>query len=37
MCNVTHYALAVTVRANWQVIFRFADGDAPDVDHVDYH
>ena len=28
---------AVTVRANWRVIFRFADGDALDVDYVDYH
>jgi proteic killer suppression protein len=28
---------AVTVRANWRVIFRFADGDAWDVDYVDYH
>jgi proteic killer suppression protein len=28
---------AVTVRANWQVIFRFAEGDALDVDYVDYH
>ncbi|HWZ44047.1 MAG TPA: type II toxin-antitoxin system RelE/ParE family toxin [Candidatus Saccharimonadales bacterium] len=28
---------AVTVRANWRVIFRFADGDAFDVDYVDYH
>ena len=28
---------AVTVRANWRVIFRFADGDASDVDYVDYH
>ena len=27
---------AVTVRANWRVIFRF-DGDAEDVDYVDYH
>ena len=27
---------AVTVRANWRVIFRF-DGDAKDVDYVDYH
>ena len=27
---------AVTVRANWRVIFRF-DGDADDVDYVDYH
>jgi proteic killer suppression protein len=28
---------AVTVRANWRVVFRFADGDACDVDYVDYH
>jgi toxin HigB-1 len=28
---------AVTVRANWRVIFRFAEGDALDVDFVDYH
>jgi toxin HigB-1 len=28
---------AVTVRANWRVIFRFADGDALDVDYTDYH
>ncbi len=28
---------AVTVRANWRVIFRFAEGDAVDVDYVDYH
>lgn len=28
---------AVTVRANWRVIFHFADGDAHDVDYVDYH
>ena len=27
----------VTVRANWRVIFRFKDGDAHDVDYVDYH
>ena len=27
---------AVTVRANWRVIFRF-DTDAGDVDYVDYH
>ena len=26
-----------TVRANWRVIFRFADGDAFDVDYLDYH
>ncbi len=28
---------AVTVRANWRVIFRFADQEALDVDYVDYH
>jgi proteic killer suppression protein len=28
---------AVTVRANWRIIFRFKDGDAVDVDLVDYH
>lgn len=28
---------AVTVRANWRVIFRFIDGHAFDVDYLDYH
>jgi toxin HigB-1 len=28
---------AVTVRANWRVIFHFTDGDAFDVDYLDYH
>ncbi|HML18082.1 MAG TPA: type II toxin-antitoxin system RelE/ParE family toxin [Bryobacteraceae bacterium] len=28
---------AVSVRANWRVIFRFVDPDAFDVDYVDYH
>jgi len=28
---------AVTVRANWRVIFRFEDGDALEVDYSDYH
>ena len=27
----------VTVRANWRIIFRFEDGDAFDLDFVDYH
>jgi toxin HigB-1 len=27
---------AVTVRANWRIIFRFANGNASDVDFVDY-
>ncbi len=29
--------MAVTVRANWRVIFRFAEGHAFDVDYLDYH
>jgi toxin HigB-1 len=28
---------AVTVRANWRLIFRFENGDAYDLDLVDYH
>jgi len=28
---------AVTVRANWRVIFRFEEGHASDVDYLDYH
>ena len=28
---------AVTVRANWRIVFRFADGKAQDVDFFDYH
>ncbi len=30
-------AWAVTVRANWRIVFRFEDGDACDVDLTDYH
>lgn len=28
---------AVTVRANWRIVFRFEDGNIYDVDLVDYH
>jgi toxin HigB-1 len=28
---------AVTVRANWRIVFRFEDGRVHDVDFVDYH
>jgi proteic killer suppression protein len=28
---------SLTLRANWRVIFRFADGNVLDVDLVDYH
>jgi len=28
---------AVTVRANWRIIFRFADGKASAVELIDYH
>ena len=30
-----HYA--VSVSGNWRVTFRFEDGDAVDVDYMDYH
>jgi len=28
---------AVTVRANWRIIFKFEDGEASEIDLVDYH
>jgi toxin HigB-1 len=28
---------SVVVSRNWRIIFRFADGDAVDVDFADYH
>jgi len=28
---------AVTVRANWRIVFRFDEGHATDVDLLDYH
>ena len=28
---------AVTVRANWRIIFRFEDGNAVEVNFLDYH
>ena len=28
---------AVTVRANWRIIFRFEGGEVSDVDFIDYH
>ena len=28
---------AVTVRANWRIVFRFEDVQAMDVDYLDYH
>jgi proteic killer suppression protein len=28
---------AVTVRANWRLIFRFEGGEVLDVDFIDYH
>jgi hypothetical protein len=28
---------SVTVRANWRIVFRFAENDAFDVDYLDYH
>jgi proteic killer suppression protein len=32
-----HGYWAITVRANWRIIFRFEDGDVVDVELVDYH
>lgn len=28
---------AVTVRANWRIVFRFEDGNVFEVDLIDYH
>jgi len=28
---------AVTVRANWRIVFRFAEGRASEIDFLDYH
>lgn len=28
---------AITVRANWRVVFRMRDGDVFDLDYADYH
>lgn len=28
---------AVTVRANWRVVFRFVEGNAFDINYIDYH
>lgn len=28
---------AVTVRANWRIIFRFDEGGAFGIDYLDYH
>jgi toxin HigB-1 len=28
---------SVTITGNWRLVFRFEDGDALDVDLVDYH
>jgi proteic killer suppression protein len=28
---------SVTVRANWRIVFRFADDDADAVELIDYH
>ena len=28
---------SVTISGNWRIVFRYADGDAFDVDLVDYH
>ncbi len=28
---------SVTVRTNWRIIFQFVNGEAYDIDFVDYH
>jgi len=28
---------SISVSANWRIVFRFEDGDALDVDLIDYH
>ena len=28
---------SITISGNWRIVFRFADGDAFDVDLTDYH
>ena len=28
---------SMSVSANWRIVFRFADGEAVDIDLVDYH
>ena len=28
---------SVTISANWRIVFRFEDGEATDVDYLDYH
>ena len=28
---------SITISANWRIIFRFEEGDAFDVDLIDYH
>lgn len=28
---------AVSINGNWRLIFRFENGDAYDVDYLDYH
>jgi proteic killer suppression protein len=28
---------SVTISSNWRIVFRFEDGDAFDVDLIDYH
>ena len=28
---------SISISANWRIIFRFEEGDAYDVDLIDYH
>lgn len=37
LTGTLHGFWSLTVTGNWRLVFRFADGDAGDVDLVDYH
>jgi hypothetical protein len=37
VANYPELRRSVTVTGNWRVIFRFEEGDALDLDLVDYH
>lgn len=32
-----YWSVSVSVSGNWRVIFRFENGNALDVDYIDYH
>jgi len=36
-CPATAPALAMTVQANWRLVFRFEGGNVELLDYLDYH